>query len=310
MNEEAAQGVEKPTAGRLLREAREKQGLHIAALAASIKVAPKKLESLESDRFDELPDATFARALAQTVCRALKIDAAPIMRLLPPPSGHRLEQVGEGLNTPFRDRPGLAVQGDWQAFAMNPWAWVVLSILVAAAVVYLLPGRWIDLGAARLRPSASASSVVEPGMPPEQREAAASAPLTSPAPIVTGTAPAATRPEMPPAAAAETAGDTASGPASTDAASTPVASSSSAAASPSAVLQFRSTGPSWIEVTDAQGKTLISRVVGAGETIGLDGTAPFKLKIGNASATRVTLRGQPVALEAFTRDNVARLELH
>jgi cytoskeleton protein RodZ len=65
----AAGPVAAPTAGRLLREARERQGLHIAALAASIKVAQKKLELLEADRFDALPDATFTRALAQTVCR-------------------------------------------------------------------------------------------------------------------------------------------------------------------------------------------------------------------------------------------------
>ena len=79
--------VAEPSAGRLLREARERQGLHIAALAASIKVTPKKLELLEADRFDALPDATFTRALAQTVCRALKIDSAPVLRLLPPPAG-------------------------------------------------------------------------------------------------------------------------------------------------------------------------------------------------------------------------------
>ena len=115
MNEQT--GAEAPagvaSAGRLLREAREKQGLHIAALAAAIKVPPKKLEALEADRFDALPDATFARALAQTVCRALKIDPAPVMRLLPRPSGHRLETVGEGLNTPFRERPGVLVQSSW-----------------------------------------------------------------------------------------------------------------------------------------------------------------------------------------------------
>ena len=35
-----------------------------AALAASLKITPRKLEALESDRFDELPDATFTRALA------------------------------------------------------------------------------------------------------------------------------------------------------------------------------------------------------------------------------------------------------
>ena len=99
-----------PSAGRLLREARERQGLHIAALAASIKVTPKKLELLEADRFDALPDTTFTRALAQTVCRALKIDSAPVLALLPPPLHHRLDHVSQGLNAPFRERPGALVQ--------------------------------------------------------------------------------------------------------------------------------------------------------------------------------------------------------
>ena len=46
-------------AGALLRAARQQQGLHIAALAASIKVAPAKLEALEAGRVHALPDATF-----------------------------------------------------------------------------------------------------------------------------------------------------------------------------------------------------------------------------------------------------------
>ena len=81
---EATDTAAPPSAGRLLREARERQGLHIAALAAAIKVAPKKLELLEADRFDALPDATFTRALAQTVCRALKIDPAATAPAPPP----------------------------------------------------------------------------------------------------------------------------------------------------------------------------------------------------------------------------------
>ena len=51
------------TAGAMLRAAREKRGLHIAALATSIKVSPRKLEALEADRYAELPDLTFTRAL-------------------------------------------------------------------------------------------------------------------------------------------------------------------------------------------------------------------------------------------------------
>ena len=71
------------SAGALLRAARERQGMHVAALAAAIKIPQRKLEALESDRLDELPDATFARALALTVCRALKIDPAPVLAVLP-----------------------------------------------------------------------------------------------------------------------------------------------------------------------------------------------------------------------------------
>ena len=73
---------------------------------ASIKVAPRKLEALEADRFDELPDATFTRALAQTVCRALKIDADAGDGVAAAAARPRLEQLGEGLNTPFATTRG------------------------------------------------------------------------------------------------------------------------------------------------------------------------------------------------------------
>ena len=41
----------------------------------------------------------------------------------------------------------------------------------------------------------------------------------------------------------------------------------------------------------------------------LDGELPLRVRIGNARATRLVFRGQAVGLEAFTRDNVARVEL-
>ena len=109
-----AGGTSGASAGALLRAARERQGLHIAALAAAIKVPQRKLEALEADRYDELPDATFTRALAQTVCRALKIDAAPVLALLPQLGGNGLAAVAGGLNAPFRDRPGRAEPGRFQ----------------------------------------------------------------------------------------------------------------------------------------------------------------------------------------------------
>ena len=65
--------------GELLRAAREAQGLSLDHLAATLKVTPAKLAALEDGRLDQLPDAAFARALAQTMCRVLKIDAAAVL---------------------------------------------------------------------------------------------------------------------------------------------------------------------------------------------------------------------------------------
>ncbi|MEO5733502.1 MAG: helix-turn-helix transcriptional regulator, partial [Rubrivivax sp.] len=94
------------SAGALLRAAREGQGLHIAALAAAIKVSPRKLDALENDRLSELPDATFSRALAQTVCRTLKIDARPVLALLPAAGATSIEPISRTAHAPFRERSG------------------------------------------------------------------------------------------------------------------------------------------------------------------------------------------------------------
>ena len=59
---EAGAGTDTVTAGTLLREAREAAGLHVATLAANLKVPVRKLEALEEDRFDQLGDAVFIRA--------------------------------------------------------------------------------------------------------------------------------------------------------------------------------------------------------------------------------------------------------
>ena len=273
-----------PTAGRLLREARERQGLHIAALAASIKVTQKKLELLEADRFDALPDATFARALALTVCRALKIDSDAVLRLLPPAGGYRLEQLGEGLNAPFRERPGVLVQRDGAGFVFGWVCWLTTLILVAAAVVYFLSSGWLDrigwrgAAVAPSAPSSAAASRVAAG------PASASMPREGATPSV--------------AAASAPGGTDEPGP----------APASDSTAGPDGAIQVRTSAPSWIEVTDARGRSLLSRLVQPGEALGLDGEAPFRVRIGNAAGTQLSFRGQPVELAA-SRDTVASVEL-
>jgi cytoskeleton protein RodZ len=263
------------TAGGMLRHARQAQGLHIAALAAAIKVVPRKLELLESDQFDQLPDATFTRALAQAVCRTLKIDPTPILALMPPPLGHRLEQVAQGLNAPFRERPGRLEPSEWTSVSIPALALVALLLILAAAV-YLMPAGWLKWPRTALTPAASAP-------------VAASAAVTET--IL-----------MPPVSAASAAAPVEVAPAA-------VASEAALAPDVPGVLQLRPSEAAWVEVIDARGKPLIARLVQPGESVGLDGVMPFKVRIGNANAMQAVFRGQPLELGPFIRDNIAKLEL-
>lgn len=293
------------SAGALLREARQAQGVHIAALAAAMKVTQKKLEALEADRIDELPDATFARALAQSVCRALKIDAAPVLALLPSQQfTGRLEHVSEGINEPFRDHGGRRDDGGWGRLA-SPVVWIPLLLLVGVFAVLMAPqGLMLKLmpagGAASGASSSSGTSAI--GMPVD---GAASEPEAS---VVEAPAPAASAPTVV-AAAAAFAASVADAAASSVSRVAAAASVEAASLAGMGQVQLHARQESWVEVQDANAKPLIARSLKAGETVFFDGTAPFRVKIGNAVGTDLTWRGQAVDLTSRTRDNVARLEL-
>ena len=291
------------TAGSLLRQARMAKGLHIAALATSIKVAPRKLELLESDRFDELPGATFTRALAQTVCRSLKIDAAPVLALLPLPADQSLSQMSLGLNAPFRDRPGRRVPSDLQ-FLKSPVVLGAAVLVAASGMLYLLPAGWLSDATQRAMTGA------------EQMAAApAPAPVADAASVsVLEAAPAASKVVVETVQIASAAAPAAASAASPEAAASvpaPALVTTPAAALPAATsgaLLLRTSAESWVEVIDGRGSPLLSRMLQPGETVGLDGASPLRVKIGNASATQVSFRGRAVELTP-TRDNVAKLEL-
>jgi cytoskeleton protein RodZ len=287
------------TAGSLLRQARMAKGLHIAALATSIKVAPRKLELLESDRFDELPGATFTRALAQTVCRSLKIDAAPVLALLPLPADQSLSQMSLGLNAPFRDRPGRRVPSDLQ-FLKSPVVLGAAVLVLASGMLYLLPAGWLSDATQRAMTGA------------EQMAAApAPAPVADAASVsVLEAAPAASTVVVETVQIASAAAPAAASAAPAEAAASVPAPAlvAAPAAATSGALLLRTSAESWVEVIDGRGSPLLSRMLQPGETVGLDGASPLRVKIGNASATQVSFRGRAVELTP-TRDNVAKLEL-
>jgi len=167
---------------------------------------------------------------------------------------------------------------------------VLIGCIVAAAGYEWYRGRPAGPAGTAVPPRSS-ETAQPPGVSttplPNPVAPEAGAPVAAPSPVPAGglAPPSAEQPSPPPAA--------------TDASPPTVAAD--------AVLVIRYEGPSWTEIRDQRGQTLISRLVDAGSVEPFDGTPPFSIVIGNARAVTLAYRGQPVDLAPYTRLNVARL---
>jgi len=285
------------TAGAWLRNARQQRGLHIAALAVMLKVPQAKLEALESDRFDLLPDATFARALATAMCRALKVDPAPVLAMLPSTRDREFD-VRPGLNQPFRERGAGPIDGGVLSLVTRPVVWGPALLLIAAAALYWIPAGWLPERSDS--PLVSAASGVAAPAASEPAVDFIPAPLAASAPAIAASA-------LPTQLAPE---PVASAPLQVRDVPPPPQVAASRAPATGDVLRITASADSWVEVADAKGQLLISRVLREGEQQEFAGAAPYKLRVGNVRGTRLEWRGSAVDLAARSTSNVARLELN
>ena len=283
------------SAGAMLRAARERQGLHIAALSAAIKVPQSKLEALEAGRYDQLTDATFVRALAHSVCRVLKIDPKPVLDQLPAVHSTLFERAEQDLRAPFRERG--AQEATESRLWHQPVFWIVVLLLLAAAAFVLWPAL-SSVSLKWLSPSASAPQADAPAAPPSPASTAAPATPAAVTAALLVPEPAASAAAAPPPVVSEAAQT-----APTE------AGRGEAGDAPASLAVVRAKEPSWVEARDARGTVLVARTLESGEAVTLNGPVPLKLVIGNATATEVTMRGKRVTLGAPNRDNVVKLEL-
>lgn len=68
-------------------------------------------------------------------------------------------------------------------------------------------------------------------------------------------------------------------------------------------------GDSWVEIRDAQGVVLTSQLNRRGSEQSLTGYPPLKMVIGAADNVVVEINGKALDLNAFTKENVARLSI-
>lgn len=75
------------------------------------------------------------------------------------------------------------------------------------------------------------------------------------------------------------------------------------------LLEIETSADTWVEIHGADDALLEQDLLRGGERRSYRGVGPYRISLGRASAVRLTLDGQPVPLEAFTREDVARLRL-
>jgi cytoskeleton protein RodZ len=324
-----AAGALQETAGALLRQAREAAGLHIAALALELKVPVKKLEALEQDRLDVFSGAVFARALAGSVCRSLKVDAVPVLARLPQ---SRVPELGALHHAQRRQFHGAGARLAQPVFpAVSRTVWIAGGVLVAGALGLFVwsfirkPADAVDienkaavkyfpsnaesgaLGFSRDAVSGPVNEAVATSFPTDQSDRQAelanalslTGSLVPDDPVDRLSQPIASMNIFPPSL------DSVSLAPPRDIS----ARSGSTAAPVSGILALMADGESWVQVTDAHGVVLLSRTLEAGEAVATSGALPMEAVLGRADVIRVQVRGKQFDVASMTRDNVARFKV-
>lgn len=279
--------------GALMRDAREASGIHIDVLAAALKITVDRLDALEADRYTDLPDMVFARALAASACRILKLDPVPVLALMPKNQAQSLTAGRSDINASFRDAAEKKNRIPFSRKMAQPLGVAVMILLIGAGVLFFLPERGdkpenVVVSSA---PALAANEVGEsltinqPVSIAQDLESGASVALSA---LVNG----------------ETADvkvlDAAAG-------STEVVQASSHPAD--GLLEFRAREKTWIQVRDATKKIVFERIMAKGEAASVAGNPPLSVVIGRADSTEVFVRGTPFDLTSVAKENVARFEV-
>ena len=319
--------------GESLRQAREIKGLSIAEVATQLNLTPQRLAQIEAGAFDKLPGPTFARGYIRAYAKLLEMDQ------------NRLAMEFDQFTG--ADSSGSSVHALGRIEEPVRYSQSILRLVSFLLLLALIGGGffwWQDQG----RPVASLADLglehvevegadgttqvhslaepedqavadvqgrepssplllpVEPEQAPEDADAAeqpaAEVALESAAAPIVEAANAA-----PAAVAVEPVAAQAPAPAATVPAPSPAPAPAVAAGQGVVNVQF--TADCWTQVTDADGKVLLSALKRSGERIELTGKAPIKLHLGFARGAQVTYNGESVDVTPHISGETARLTL-
>ncbi|MFI8416605.1 cytoskeleton protein RodZ [Serratia sp. NPDC078593] len=312
MNTETSQDkTESMTTGERLRQAREQLGLSQQTVAERLCLKMSTVRDIEADNLSADLASTFVRGYIRSYAKLVHLPEDELLPMLAKQAPIKAAKVAPmqsfSLGKRRKKRDG------W----LMSFTWLILFVVIG------LTGAWwwqnhkaqqdeiatmADQSSAQLSQSSEGQSV-----PLIDSNAETSVPLTD-----TASTPVAIAPPAPAANDAESASQSAvvspsqaSIPEATPTAQAPLPTGDAAVTEPAAdqnalVMDF--SADCWLQVTDANGKTLFSGTQKNGGKLNLTGTAPYKLTIGAPAAVQIQYQGKPVDLSRFVKSNrVARL---
>lgn len=129
--ENGATAVERETAGELLRNTRIERGLDEKQVADQLRITVHYIKAIETDRYEKLPGAIFARGYLKSYAKLLQLDTQDIVA--------RYEKA-----TPSARTSGLQVQNAVSDSGGSQGARWAMASVAAFAVLFL--GVWIISG--------------------------------------------------------------------------------------------------------------------------------------------------------------------
>ncbi|HTD02369.1 helix-turn-helix domain-containing protein [Undibacterium sp.] len=335
------------SAGGQLAAARQQRNMSVQQVADQLKLSPRQVAALEANQFDALPKAVIVRGFVRSYAKLLKIDAEPIVVLLPQdvtPASAQVSALRPSMATPFLESR-LPLLGRQDA-NNNKYIWGagLLAVLAIAFFAFqkfehtdylkgLLPASATSPAG---NASASADGVAESASPlatDERAPAVQTTPLVQDAagdaaskaadanivavkpdaekkiaePAASGVAATAAASLAPSVKPAIVAPAPASQPAAVSAA--PSAPAVAASIDPANAMKLKFRQDSWVQIKRANGTIVTSHLARAGTEESFEVKEPLQVRLGNASGVDGQLRGASMEIQGSKDSNVVNLSV-
>lgn len=297
------------TPGAALRAARQATQLSVGDVANRLRMGVKQVEALENDNYDALPKGTFLRGFVRNYAKIVRLDADQLLALLESSNEDARPYRGPSIVVPTQNIEVAVPGGQLAAPKARYGALALVLVLLGLAGWYW----WAFI----FNPAPPTAASAAPG--------SSTVTASAPTPASATPTPQITEPTAAPPVALST-------PPATPVAATPSASATPAPVPPAepapaavvapqvdvpppkrtdtrGVIGFTFAAPSWVEVIDGTGRTVLEAKFKAGDAEEITGRPPFSIVIGNAPATRMAYNGKEFDLAPHTKLTTARIKL-